>query len=289
MNILLIGASGQLGQDIQHVFEANHTKIIPLSHADIEITKAESVAQVFDHHRPDVVINTAAFHNVEKCETQPQDAFSGNVLAAQYLAQNAQKHGAYLMHVSTDYVFDGLKRQPYLESDLPLPLNIYGNTKLSGEYAVAANCDKYVNIRTCGLYGIHPCRAKGGRNFVTTMLKLAAEKPFLKVVDDEILTPTSTLAVAKQIYALHDKALYGTIHATAEGACSWFDFAKAIFELSDMKVDLRKAAPGEFPVKVNRPSYSVLENGVLKKQQLNTFSHWREGLATFLASYHHKN
>ena len=190
--------------------------------------------------------------------------------------------GAILIHVSTDYVFDGKKGKPYLESDAPLPLNVYGNSKLAGEYFVRTLNSKHFVLRTSALYGKHPCRAKGGLNFVDLMLKLARERGSVRVVDSEIVSPTATSDVADQIVALSRCDAYGLYHATAEGSCSWFEFAREIFSVADIEVKLEVASPAEVPAKVPRPCYSVLENRGLKDQNLNLFQPWKVGLMKYL-------
>jgi dTDP-4-dehydrorhamnose reductase len=200
----------------------------------------------------------------------------------------ARELDAKLMHVSTDYVFDGAKKQPCVEEDGAAPLNVYGNTKLAGAAFLQGDPEKYFIVRASALYGKSPCRAKGGRNFVELMLKLADERDELRVVDDEIVSPTSTAALAKQIVILSRTNHYGLYRATAEGSCSWYDFAKAIFEATNTKVNLKVAGLNEFPAKVPRPKYPVLENGELKKRGLNALSNRQEGLRVYLcANVHH--
>jgi dTDP-4-dehydrorhamnose reductase len=186
------------------------------------------------------------------------------------------------MHVSTDYVFDGAKYSPYVEDDAPRPLNAYGNTKLAGEYFVRSGTERHFVLRTSAIYGKSPCRAKGGLNFIELMLKLAKERGEVRVVDSEFVTPTPTAELARQMVALSGCDSYGLYHATAEGSCSWHEFAKQIFALTNTKVNLLVAGPNEFPAKVPRPSYSVLENQALKRLGLNVFKPWQEGLCEYL-------
>lgn len=283
MNVSVIGAEGQLGADVVKAFTANGDAVTCLSHADIELADKGSVASRLDNLRPDLIINTAAMHHVEKCEQDPERAFAVNGSGVLNLALAAKGIGAALMHVSTDYVFDGSKTSPYQESDTPRPLNVYGNTKLAGEYFVRATTDKHFVLRTSAIYGNNPCRAKGGLNFIELMLKLARERGEVKVVDDEIVSPTPTPEIARQMIALSRTDKYGLYHATAEGSCSWHAFAREIFDVSNTKVTLKVAAPGEFPIKVPRPKYSVLENHELKKHGLNVFRPWQEGLREYFS------
>ena len=173
-----------------------------------------------------MIVNTAAMHHVDKCEQDPTRAFAVNGLGAKNLALAAKELGATLMHISTDYVFDGEKAAPYVETDAPRPLNAYGNSKLSGEYFVRGTAPQHFVLRTSAIYGKSPCRAKGGLNFIELMLKLARERGEVKVVDDEIVSPTSTRDIARQTVALSRSNAYGLYHATAESSCSWYAFAK---------------------------------------------------------------
>lgn len=281
MKIAVIGGNGQLGADVVRSFQANGDDAYSLTHSDIEIAHRDSVFHVLGDLRPELVVNTAALHHVEKCEQEAENAFAVNAIGARNLAELSRETGAVLVHISTDYVFDGAKRSPYEETDCPRPLNSYGNTKLAGEYYVQSTTEKHFVLRTSGLYGEAPCRAKG-RNFVELMLKLAKERDEIRVVDSEMVSPTSTREVARQIVALSRSESYGLYHATAEGSCSWYEFAKAIFALTDTRTNLKVAAPDEFPAKVPRPQYSVLENRALKLQNLNIFQPWQAGLQEYL-------
>jgi dTDP-4-dehydrorhamnose reductase len=170
-----------------------------------------------------------------------------------------------------------------VEDDYPLPLNAYGITKLAAEHFVRATADKYFVIRSSGLYGTNRCRAKGGLNFVELMLKLAKDRGEVRVVDSEFVTPTSTFELAQQIVRLSRSDSYGLYHATAEGSCSWYEFAREVFQATNTPVRLNVAGPNEFPAKVPRPKYSVLENRALKSRGLNVFKPWQNGLHTYLA------
>jgi dTDP-4-dehydrorhamnose reductase len=215
-------------------------------------------------------------HNVEVCEAAPMKAFEVNGLGVRNLAIVANGLGSTLLHISTDYVFDGSKQAPYVESDSPMPLNVYGNSKLAGEYFVRTIARKHFVVRVSGLYGANPCRAKGGANFVNLMLRLSREK--------EVLTPTYTKDVARQIVAMSNIDNYGVYHATAQGSCSWYRFAAKIFDLSGSHIRLSVAGPDEFPKKVPRPKYSVLENAVLKALGLDLMPDWADGLKQYMAS-----
>jgi len=232
-------------------------------------------------------VNTAAMHHVEDCERDPDRAFAVNGVGARNLSLAAREIGSTVMHVSTDYVFDGAKGKPYEESDAPRPLNVYGNTKLSGEYFVRSTIDKHFVLRTSAIYGKHPCRAKGGLNFIELMLRLARERGAVRVVNNEFVTPTSTAELARQMVELSRSTSYGLYHATAEGSCSWYEFAREIFALANVNVKLEAARPNEFPAKVARPLYSVLENHRLKCHGLNVFRPWQDGLREYLSPASH--
>jgi dTDP-4-dehydrorhamnose reductase len=281
---VVLGANGQLGSDVAAAFAAEGNEVSAFTHEDIEITSLESVGLAFEKAQPEIVINAAAYSNVEGCETNPVLAFRANALGARNVAQACSVHGATVVHISTDYVFDGEKNAPYTEADVSRPLNVYGNSKLSGEFFVRSANPHHFVVRVCGIYGRNPCRSKNGLNFVELMLKLSQERDEIRVVADEFVTPTPTVEIAKQLLALTRTSRYGLFHATAEGSCSWYEFARAIIELAGSKVRIVQARPGEFSGIVPRPKNSVLENAALKREGLNVFRHWKEGLQEYLAS-----
>jgi dTDP-4-dehydrorhamnose reductase len=284
MKIAVVGANGQLGSDVTAAFANHGDEVVPLTHSDIELSNIDSVSTRLQELRPQVVVNTAAMHHVENCEREPEKAFTVNGMGSRNLALVARDIGSTLIHVSTDYVFDGAKGRPYEESDAPNPLNVYGNTKLAGEYFIRSTVEKHFVLRTSAIYGRSPCRAKGGLNFIELMLKLAKERGEVRVVDSEFITPTSTAEIARQMVTLSRSELYGLYHSTAEGSCSWYEFAKEIFALTGTAVSLQVAGPNEFPAKVPRPKYSVLENRGLKTHKLNIFQDWRCGVREYLSA-----
>jgi dTDP-4-dehydrorhamnose reductase len=284
--ILLIGANGQLGKDLVRVL-SHDFEMIPIDVDQCDITEPEQIHKAFDSNKPDLVINTAAWTDVPGCETNDRKAFEINALGAKNVAAACKKISAKLLHISTDYVFDGKKGTPYIESDLPAPLNVYGLSKLAGEHYVAAYCSQHFIVRTSGLYGIHPALGKK-TNFVETMLKLAKEKDVIKVVDDEILTPTFTVHLALQIRALILTDHFGIYHATNDGACSWYQFTEKIFELANVRTRLERTSAKEFGSPVRRPMYSVFENHNLKKQGLNNMRTWEEGLSEYFMDRENK-
>ena len=280
MRIAIIGANGQLGTDLVEVLSKDH-EVKGLTHADIEITDIESVRTVISSIKPDIILNTAAYHIVPEAEKFPDKAFLINGTAVLNLAKTCQENGTRLLHYSTDYVFDGHKQKPYNEDDRPNPLNVYANTKLSGEYFALNYCDTSYVVRVSGIYGKIPCRAKGG-NFITTMIKLAKEKPEVRVVNDEVLTPTPTYHIALNTAALINTDAYGLYHMSCEGEVSWYEFARTIWDTLKLDTPLFPASVKDFPLVVKRPFYSVLENGNLKSKSIYKMPHWREGLIEFL-------
>jgi len=284
MKVAVIGANGQLGSDLVVAFTEHGDTVCPLTHADIDLANLDSISARLKGLQPELVVNTAAMHHVERCEQEPEKAFAINALGSRNVAMVARDLGSVLIHVSTDYVFDGSKRSPYNEQDLPRPLNVYGNTKLSGEYFVSSTAAKYFVLRTSALYGKNPCRGKGGLNFIDLMLKLGRQRGKVRVVNSEEVTPTSTAELAQQMVLLSRSENFGLYHATAEGSCTWYDFAREIFSLSGLQVNVEIADPQEFPAKVPRPTYSVLENAGLKSYGVNCFRPWQEGLREYVRS-----
>jgi len=279
MKICIIGANGQLGSDLYN--ELNCFKTEGLTHDDIEITSEKQCLDVIKKINPDYVLNTAAYHNVPNCEKYPDKAALINIEGAKNLAKACKLTKTELLHFSTDYVFDGKSSRPYLEDDLPNPLNYYAITKLAGEYAVKAYLNEHKIIRISGIYGKIPCRAKGG-NFVSTMLKLSVTKKELKIVDDEILTPTYTKDIARQIKTLLPIKEYGVFHISNQGQCSWFEFATEIFKIKGIKIKTIKVPASEFPSEINRPGFSVLDNKRLKDLNIYNMQSWQKALTEHL-------
>lgn len=282
MKVAVIGANGQLGTDLKEVLFGEHD-VVGLNHADIEITNIDSVKNVLSAIKPAIVLNTAAYHIVPEAEKFPDRAFHINGTGVLNLAKVCQDLNIKWVHYSTDYVFDGKKQKPYTEDDRPNPLNVYANTKLSGEYFALNYSDKSYVVRVSGIYGKVPCRAKGG-NFITTMLKLAKEKPEVRVVNDEFLTPTPTYHIARNTAALIKTDAFGLYHMSCEGEVSWYEFAKVIWETLRLETPLYPASVKDFPLVVKRPFYSVLENRNLSRLGINEMPGWRDALINFLRS-----
>jgi dTDP-4-dehydrorhamnose reductase len=282
MKVAVIGANGQLGTDLCRVLTAQKVSVVPLTRRDVDVADSAQVDRVLGTLKADVVISTAAFHKVEECEKQPAPSFAVNATGPRNLALACRQNNAVLVHFSTDYVFDGRERRPYTESDLPRPLNVYGVSKLAGEHMVRLTWERHFVIRTCGLYGVAGSAGKGG-NFVETMLKKASEGAPVRVVNDQVLTPTFTGDLAEAVSKLIRTEAYGLYHVSAEGECSWYDFARKIFELEGLKVDLRPVSSGELSSPVQRPAYSVLSKQKLAHPGI-AMKRWQEGLGSYLAA-----
>jgi dTDP-4-dehydrorhamnose reductase len=281
--VLVIGANGQLGSDIVEALTFNNYEVIALTHQDIDLANLSNIQEQIIPHYPNFVINTAAYHNVELCEENKHLADIINEDAPAFISLLSAQFNFKFIHFSTDYVFDGNTKKPYTEHDVPKPLNHYGFSKYKGEKAVLRENKNNLVIRVSALYGKNPCRAKNGLNFVKLMLKLAQERDEVKVVADEFVSPTSTESVAKQlIKILKNPQTKGIVHATSEGECSWYEFAEEIFNYTKTKVNLTKANSTDFPAKVNRPKYSVLENAYLKTLGINIMPHWKTSLHNYL-------
>ena len=277
--VAVIGATGQLGSDLVEAFQ--DADVTALGHDDLELGDPDAVAATIERLRPAIVVNTAAFHNVPRCENEPAAAYALNAIAPRHLARCCTAVGARLVHVSTDYVFDGAKGAPYVEADRPNPLNVYASSKLAGEYGVLNDGVGHQVVRSSGLYGVRPCRAKGG-NFIDTMFKLARERPEVRVVDDEVLTPTFTADLAAQIRVLALEGRPGLYHATNESSCSWYEFARAIFDLGGLTTPLHRTTVKEFQSPVKRPFYSVLDNAALRAAGLDRMRPWRAALEDYM-------
>jgi dTDP-4-dehydrorhamnose reductase len=287
MKVLLIGANGQLGSDLFKVFKAAGDTVVPVTHAQVDVCSEERVAEITVDAKPDVVVSTAAFHRVEECETRAALAFQVNGMGAMNLALACQRSGVILVNYSTDYVFDGKKSSEYDENDLPAPLNVYGTSKVVGEYLVAAYADRRFVIRTCGLYGVAGSRGKGG-NFVETMVKKAMAGEPIRVVDDQVLTPTYTADLAEATRKLISTGKYGLYHVSSEGQCSWYEFTRHIMDCAGFGAKVSPVKSSEFASPVHRPTYSVLSKAKLRALGVSMPS-WKDALPRYLAERSRKN
>ena len=277
---LITGASGQLGSDLQELL-GGEWELTALAHADLDVTDDDAVAGAFEAARPGVVFNCAAFHNVEVCETAEDAAAAVNVRAVKRLAEHAEEAGAALVHLSTNYVFDGVREEPYAESDLPSPRSVYAITKHAGEHAALAYCSRALVVRTAGLYGLHGSASKGG-NFVTRMLTRAREQGELRMVADQRLTPTYTADLAAGLAAAVEAGVTGLLHLTNSGACSWHEFTRAIMEIAGVEVPIEAVETTIPPGGASRPLNGVLVSEVGPAAGLEPLRHWREGLADYM-------
>jgi len=279
MRAVAIGSTGQLGSDIMRVWPAGDT--IGLAHADVEVTDRERVFDVLRAHAPDLVLSTAAFHNVDLCESEPERAFQVNAAGAVHLADACRELDAALMFISTDYVFAGDLGRAYVESDPPTPVNVYGTSKAAGEQLIRTRLDRHYIVRTSGLYGEAGSGGKGG-NFVQRMLELGRRGKDLRVVNDQVLSPTLTYDLAQQLLELARTGRYGTYHVTNGGACSWYEFTAKIFALTGTEASLSPTTTAEFGATARRPAYSVLCNAATKEAGLPLLREWPEALADYL-------
>lgn len=281
MKIAIFGVSGQLGRDVALSLAAHEVEGV--DHARADIRDADGVARLVGELTPDWAINCAAMTNVDGCEQNPLAAFEINALGARYIARACAAHGVRLIHVSTDYVFDGGKGSAYVETDRATPINAYGISKYAGECFARYECDDSVVLRTSGLYGLHPCRGKSG-NFVETMLARAAAGGPLRVVADERLTPTFTVDLAAQIRTMIDAAVpAGVYHATNGGECSWHEFTVALMRLAGVTIEVNPIRASDWKSPTRRPANSALENRALQSLGIDTMPHWQDALARYLA------
>jgi dTDP-4-dehydrorhamnose reductase len=282
MKILIVGGTGMLGSECRNVLSQDHEVIAP-PRSDLDMVSWDRVIENLQEISPDVILNCAAFTDVDGCETEAFLTRKTNVEGPRNLAQGAARFGSKLVHISSDYVFDGYKPvpQPYFEDDSEKPLSAYGRSKAESEKAVRENSPRYIIIRTGWLYGI------GGRSFIKSIISAAVSRPreVLKVVDDQFGSPTWTYRLAEQIQVLIEKHGRGTYHATAEGYCSRFECATLVLEKLGMNVPLEPCTTEEFPTIAKRPANSVLENRLLKKQGINVMREWKEDLNEFLGMF----
>jgi dTDP-4-dehydrorhamnose reductase len=269
-----------LASDLQAQLEGGGQVYAP-ARADLDITDDAAVESVFAEFRPTIVFNCAAFHNVEVCEREEDRAFEVNGRAVKRLAAQSTAVGAQFIHLSTNYVFDGTSTGPYDEDALPNPRSIYAISKLAGEHAALAYAPGALVVRTAGLYGLHGSASKGG-NFVTRMIARAREQGALKVVADQLLTPTFTADLATGIVAAVDAGVTGTLHVTNSGATSWHGFTEAIMALAGVEVPVEEGITTIAPGAADRPLNGVLESSVSVRAGLPALRPWRDALGDYL-------
>lgn len=292
-SILLIGSQGQLGQQLQQILKNQGQNLITVARNDLDLTQNTAIRQIIQTHQPQLIVNCAAYTAVDKAESEKDLAYQINGIASGIMAEEAEKLGAYLIHISTDYVFNGTKGYPYLENDLTEPLSVYGASKLAGEQAIIQACTRYLILRTAWVYGVY-----GKGNFVKTMLRLGTEREEIKVVSDQIGSPTWTGDLSQAISLLIPQLspdITGIYHYTNSGVASWYDFAVAIFEEAkqlNFPLKVQQVIPittADYPTPAKRPAYSVLSCGKITKILGKFPPHWRESLKLMLKHYQEQN
>ncbi|MEA5555518.1 dTDP-4-dehydrorhamnose reductase [Nodularia spumigena] len=291
-SILLLGSNGQVGQELEKILSPKH-KIIPLARPKIDLTQPDNLRQIIREIQPQIIINAAAYTAVDKAETEPELATAINVTAPQIIAEESQKLGCFLIHFSTDYVFDGQQTRPYQETDRTNPLGVYGQTKRAGEIAIEQTHPHHIILRTAWVYGTF-----GKGNFVKTMLRLGKERSEIGVVTDQIGSPTWAQDIADAIAHIIPQLtpeIAGTYHYTNSGVISWYDFAVAIFaEAQHLGFPLTPPqvipiTTAEYPTLARRPAYPVLACGKIS-QLLGTYPpHWRQRLRLMLKDWFSKS
>lgn len=279
MVVLVTGAKGQLGQSLQFI-APNYPEIhfVFCSSSDLDITDIQNCQEVFSEIKPNYCINAAAYTAVDKAESEPEKANLINVVGAKNLAETCKEHNTILLHISTDFVFDGEKKVPYTEEDIPNPTGVYGQTKLDGEKAIQGVLESYYIIRTSWVY------SQFGNNFMKTMLRLASERDSISVVNDQVGTPTNAVDLAKCLVKIITSSPhlptpnFGIYNFSNEGHCSWYDFAQKIFEINNITINLQAIPTSSFPTPAKRPSYSVLDKTKIKAVFGIEIKNWGESL-----------
>ncbi|MGD9131092.1 MAG: dTDP-4-dehydrorhamnose reductase [Candidatus Bathyarchaeota archaeon] len=283
MKIAVIGSTGQLGTDLVKTLGVAH-EVVGLIHNCIEVADYDSCL-VLRKHQPDMVINTAAFHKTDQCEEEPLKTFSVNALGARNVAMITKEIDATAVLISTDYVFDGSKKEPYTEDDVPAPINTYGISKLAAEHFIQQNSKHYI-IRIASVFGKAGASGKGG-NFVETMIAKAKKNEPITVIDDMWMSPTYTKDASSIIKEIAEKQLpYGVYHATNKGYCSWYQFAEQIFQFTGLTPDLTPTKTEQLTMKAKRPRFSALKSIKLPKHGIEVPT-WQEALREYLIEKGH--
>lgn len=291
MKILITGGKGQLGTELYKCFERGYTElgtpdilkenntVRAIDVDELDITDIGAVSDLFSAEKYDVVINCAAYTNVNKCETDRAAAYKVNALGARNLAICSEKIGAKLIHISTDYVFEGNNTKPYVEWDICNPQSVYGSTKYLGEEYVKQFCSRYFIVRTAWLYGYY------GNNFVKTMMRITKENGTAKVVNDQSGNPTNAADLAHHILKLVPTEEYGIYHGTGSGECTWFELTQKIVEFAGIDATVTPCTTEEYPTPAKRPAYSSLENMMFAVTVGDEFRNWQDALKCFLDNY----
>ncbi len=287
--ILLLGSTGQVGQELLKTL-STLGELITLTRQELDLTNSDQIAETIASWQPKIIINASAYTAVDKAESESELAMAINAVAPKIIAQAAQVLSATLVHISTDYVFNGKNHTPYIEEDEPDPIGVYGKSKLLGELGVKENCDRHIILRTAWVYG-----ARGHGNFVKTMLRLGAEKEELRIVSDQIGNPTWSYDIANAIANLlncpENQIPWGTYHFTNSGVASWYDFAVAIFEEGhklNFPLKIKTVLPittEEYPTPAQRPAFSVLSKAKFRKTLGVYPPYWRDSLKKMLEEY----
>ncbi len=279
MRVVVFGSGGQLGTEVVSVLSDLGHDVVGFTHSEVDIANFESVLKAVKDTNPEVVVNAAAYTDVDGCESNRDLAFKVNAIGARNVAVASSMAEAKVVHISTDYVFGGERSFPYTEFDTPSPINTYGASKLSGEIFVREQNRRFFILRTAWLYGIH------GKNFLKTMISLAKKGGVLRVVNDQWGSPTWAKDVALQLEKLIGTHYYGVYHCTSQGKCTWFEFASEIFNLVGLDVEVVPVGSEEFPRPAKRPGWSVLDNYMLKLHDLDIMPHWKDALSSFVKTY----
>ncbi|OME86481.1 MULTISPECIES: dTDP-4-dehydrorhamnose reductase [Paenibacillus] len=282
MKIFVTGANGQLGQDVTRLIAAARHDVVGCGREELDITNLEQCGQVISAHDPDFVIHCAAYTAVDAAESDTDGAYLVNAIGTRNIAISAEKVGAAVVYISTDYVFNGASEAAYVEYDETDPQTVYGRSKLAGEQMIRDFCSKWFIVRTSWMFGLH------GNNFVKTMIRLGQEKPLLKVVFDQKGSPTYTVDLAQFLLNLISTEKYGVYHASNCGSCTWYEFTEAIFEAArdhlglEITAQLQPCTTAEFPRPAPRPANSTMDHLAIRLNQLKDLPHWREGLKQFM-------
>ena len=276
MRILLAGRRGQVGVELEPLL-ARHGEVTALDHQALDLSDATQIRRVVRETKPDLIVNAAAYTAVDRAESEPELAARVNAAAPAVLAEEAKRTGALLVHYSTDYVFDGRKRTPYVEDDATNPLSVYGRTKLEGERAVRASGARHLILRTAWVYG-------EGRNFVSAILGRAEAGERLRVVDDQRGAPTWSRDIAVKTASLLEKGAEGVFHVSAEGEGTWHEVAREVLKLKRLGTPVEAIPTSAWPTPAHRPAYSVLDNSRLQAAGVARIGPWRERLAVRLAA-----
>lgn len=280
VKVLVTGAKGQLGVELVNYLTQLGFLVIGLGRSELDITNLEQVKAVMANIKPNIVIHSAAYTKVDQAELEPEKAFRVNAIGTRNVAVASESAGSKLVYISTDYVFNGKGDRPYHEFDSTSPLGVYGQSKLAGELYVRDLHSRFFIVRTSWVYGLY------GGNFVKTMLKLAEDRDEVNVVSDQLGSPTYTGDLAAFIGELISTEYYGIYHASNTGSCSWYEFAKAIFEESGLtQIKVNPITTAEFPRPADRPAYSVLDHMGIRLNGLRDLPYWRDSLITFLREY----